>query len=162
MAAQASHSPVVFAAFVIAYFSGGSLHLTAHSSALLCVQSMGTMHSKSCYDVCVKKAQVTKTFYPNIMQTLRNVLFSAVSLKKKCCFLSQQPNFYPTQTCDWNKKGGGECCWWGGWITGSTETSCSGAYWSYLGYLHIIFRVKSGTKINATSETGRGCSQFLP
>lgn len=117
-------------------------------------------HAMMCVCVCVNKAQVTKTFYPNIMQTLRNDLFSAVSLKKKCCLLLQQPNIHPTQTCDWNKKGGGAAG--GGWISGSTETSCSGTYWSYLGYLHIIFRVKSGTKITTPSETGRGCSQFLP
>lgn len=114
-----------------------------------------------CVCMCVRTRYRWQTLYPNIMQTLCNDLLSAVSLKKNVvCFRSIRTSIPPNKYVTEIRRGGNAAG--GGWITGTTETSCSGAYWSYLGYLHIIFRVKSGTKITATSETGRGCSQFLP
>lgn len=53
------------------------------------------MHSKSCYDVCVNKAQVTKPLYPNIMPILLNDLVSSVSIKGDDGLLSRQPKLHP-------------------------------------------------------------------
>lgn len=145
---------------LLSFQGGGSIHLTAHSSAHfvckvceLCIAN----HAMMCVWTRHRWQTLLSKYNANTPERLTLCSF----IKEECCLLSQQPNFHPTQTSMWLKWEGGGCCWWG-WVTGSTEPSCSGASWSYLGYPHMIFGVQSRTKITATSERERGCSQFLP